>query len=105
MACTTDSASNNDTFMAALENTCKNWNIDFTSHNNHVRCLAHIINLAAQDALSTLKVRYVNNEDELLNNDEISEVIPKVSNWYNILSLQKLIWLMYFYFLASKTYC
>jgi hypothetical protein len=79
MACTTDNASNNDTMMNALEKTCDERNIAFSAYNNHVRCLAHIINLAAQDALSTLKVGYVENENEImLNNDEISEVIPKV---------------------------
>lgn len=67
--------------MNALERTCAERNIDFTTKNNHIRCLAHIINLAAQEALSTLKVKYVENEDELLlNNEEISEVIPKVSS-------------------------
>jgi len=80
MACTTDNASNNDTLMNELEKTCKDRNIEFTARNNHIRCLAHIINLAAQEALSTLKVRYVEHEDELLNNDEVSEVIPKVSS-------------------------
>ncbi|CAB5157831.1 unnamed protein product [Rhizophagus irregularis] len=82
MACTTDNASNNDTLMKALEKTCKDRNIEFTAYNNHIQCLAHIINLAAQDALSTLKVRYMKNENELLNNDEVSEVIPKVSIQY-----------------------
>ncbi|GES80463.1 ribonuclease H-like domain-containing protein [Rhizophagus clarus] len=53
MACTTDNASNNDTLMKALEKT-------------------------SQDALSTLKVRYVENENKLLNNDEVSEIIPKL---------------------------
>ncbi|GES78261.1 zinc finger BED domain-containing protein DAYSLEEPER-like [Rhizophagus clarus] len=64
MACTTDNASNNDTLMKSLEKTCKDQNIEFTVYNNHIRCLAHIINLAAQDALSTLKVRYVKNEND-----------------------------------------
>ncbi|CAB5367601.1 unnamed protein product [Rhizophagus irregularis] len=54
IACTTDNASNNDTLMKALEKT------------------------SAQDALTTLKVKYVDNENELLNNDEVSEVVPKL---------------------------
>ncbi|CAB4387224.1 unnamed protein product [Rhizophagus irregularis] len=54
IACTTDNASNNDTLMKALEKT------------------------SAQDALSTLKVKYVENENELLNNDEVFEVVPKL---------------------------
>lgn len=72
--------------MKLLESTCKDRNIDFTVKNNHVRCLAHVINLAAQAALSSLKVGYVENVDELLNNtDEIIDVIPKVL--YNFLQL------------------
>ncbi|RGB27062.1 hypothetical protein C1646_769617 [Rhizophagus diaphanus] len=53
IAYTTDNASNNDTFIKVLEKT------------------------SAQDALSALKVRYVKNENELLNNDEVSEVVSK----------------------------
>lgn len=72
--------------MKLLESTCKDRNVDFTVKNNHVRCLAHVINLAAQAALSSLKVGYVENVDELLNNtDEIIDVIPKVL--YNFLQL------------------
>ena len=41
--------------------------------------MAYIINLAAQDALFSLKIRYIENEDEILNqNNEIVEVIPKL---------------------------
>ena len=63
-----------------MEKTCSEKNIEFNAQNSHIRCLAHVINLAAQEALSTLKVIYVENEDELLNNEETSEVIPKVSS-------------------------
>jgi len=59
MACTTDNATNNDTLMSILETVCKSKNIEFTAYDNHVRCLAHVINLAAQAALSKLKVEYV----------------------------------------------
>jgi len=65
--------------MKSLESVCQERSIDFTTKNNHVRCLAHIINLAAQAALSSLKVGYMENENVLLNDtDEITEVIPKV---------------------------
>jgi hypothetical protein len=80
MAITTDSATNNDTLMKALQNTCQDRNINFTAYNNHVRCLAHVINLAAQAALAKLKVGYAENEIEILNNNsEINDVIPKVN--------------------------
>jgi hypothetical protein len=79
MACTTDSASNNDTLMSSLESTCQDKHINFTKKNNHIRCLAHVINLAVQDALSLLKVGYVEDEDEILNqNESTSDIIPKV---------------------------
>jgi len=79
MAVTTDNATNNDTMMKMMEETCKNKNIAFSSYNNHVRCLAHVINLAAQDALAKLKVGYVEFENEILNdNRETNDVIPKV---------------------------
>jgi hypothetical protein len=83
MAITTDNATNNDTLMRMLQNACQSKNIEFTAYNNHVRCLAHVINLAAQAALSKLKVGYVDNEDEILNdNGEISDVIPKVNRFF-----------------------
>lgn len=72
MACTTDNASNNDTLMNKLQATCQDRNIEFI--------VVHMINLAAQDAFSNLKVGYVENESEILNqNSEISKVIPKVN--------------------------
>lgn len=81
MACTTDNATNNDTFITMLQKTCENRSIAFTGYDNHVRCLAHVINLAAQAALSKLKVDYADNESEILNNNnEINDVIPRVSS-------------------------
>lgn len=78
MACTTDSASNNDTLMNSLESTCKSQNINFTKKNNHIRYLAHIINLAVQDALTVLKVGYSESEEEIFNRNDLDGVIPKV---------------------------
>ena len=82
MVCTTDSASNNDTMMAAIENTCRNKNIDFTKDKNHVRCLAHVINLAVQDALRALKAENAR-DDEINENEAIDDVIPKVRIMYS----------------------
>jgi len=81
MACTMDNASNNDTLMNKLQVTCQSRKIEFTANNNHVRCLAHVINLTAQAALFKLKADYVKNENKILDQDnEISEDIPKISN-------------------------
>ena len=83
MAITTDNATNNDTLMKILQNACQTQNIEFTAYDNHVHCLAHVINLAAQAALSKLKVDYAKNEGEILNYDgKINEVIPKVNYYY-----------------------
>jgi len=81
MVCITDNASNNDTLMNKLQVTCQSRKIEFTANNNHVRCLAHVINLAAQAALFKLKASYVKNENKILDQDnKISEIISKVSN-------------------------
>jgi hypothetical protein len=69
--------------MNKLQTICQDQDIDFTKKHNHIRCLAHVINLAAQDALNVLKVGYSETNDEILEDDqtEISGVIPKVRNY------------------------
>jgi len=57
---------------------CFDENFEFDSDNQRVRCLAHIINLSAQDALKTLKGTGPNNEEEVLENNNSVEVIAKV---------------------------
>ena len=55
-------------------------NIEFDFTNQHVRCLAHIINLAAQQVLKTFNATASTSEDEfeLLynNNDNNREISP-----------------------------
>jgi hypothetical protein len=65
-AITTDSASNNITFMQHLEEVCRNHRVDFKARNCHVRCLAHAMNLAVQDFLKELKSPPLENEDSYL---------------------------------------
>ena len=71
--------------MQALEDTCKIENIEFDKYDQHVRCIAHVLNLAVQDALVILKAGEVNDEDELLEEQSgqnivrIKEIIPRVS--------------------------
>jgi hypothetical protein len=89
MTCTTDSASNNDTLMAAVERTCCSQNIEFTKDENHVRCLAHIINLAVQDALAVLKAENAVDEDSIFDQNQdqdgdTHDVIPKVVCNYDL---------------------
>ena len=97
-------------------------NIEFDYLNQHVRCLAHVINLAAQQALNSLKAISNTNEEEFLdedkndeddeneNNDEqiigeTANLLHKVNYYlfvYYILIL--LILLKINYFLASYSY-
>jgi len=67
--------------MCCLEEICKEENIKFNRRENHIRCIAHIINLAVQDALKMLKTGNVAEEDVELNTSSapVPDLIPKVS--------------------------
>jgi len=64
-----DNASNNSTFMESLANTLTSENIDFNPKDQWVRCLAHIINLAVQSALGSLRSVAANSENDVLEDD------------------------------------
>lgn len=51
---TLDNASNNDTFMAHLEDYMATQGMDFDRHGNRLRCFPHVISLAVQDILAAL---------------------------------------------------
>ena len=79
---TADNASNNDTFLKELSTVCSNENINFHHKKNHVRYLAHIMNLTCQEILKNIKAGEAQGEDEILKeiskgNDDIN-VIPKL---------------------------
>ena len=82
---TTDNASNNKVLMNILSRVLKSESISFEPKDQWVRCLAHVINLAVQAALTSLKATAVNSEDAVLweleeeTNAESVSVISKVS--------------------------
>ncbi len=92
---TCDNAKNMDSLFKSFEILCENEGLNFDTFNQRVRCLAHIINLAAQLALKALKGLALEDDD---NDDyeQITSVIHKVSNYYNIMSLFYFIILIYF---------
>ncbi|CAG8794594.1 13745_t:CDS:2, partial [Dentiscutata erythropus] len=77
LAITTDNASNNNTMFRYFANHCIYNQINFDMNNQRVRCLAHIINLAAQDLLKNLKAEGLNENKILLNNEDISSTVKK----------------------------
>ncbi|GES96419.1 zinc finger BED domain-containing protein RICESLEEPER 2-like [Rhizophagus clarus] len=62
----TDNASNMDKMFNKFEYICNYEGIKFDADNQHVRCLAHIINLAVQNILKALKGEAPENENEIL---------------------------------------
>ena len=65
-------------------------NIEFDNINQHIRCLAHIINLAVQAALKSLNaVANVNeneflteNENNIQRNENVSGILYKINIKY-----------------------
>jgi hypothetical protein len=54
------------TMFDKFETICNYEGIKFQTENQHVHCLAHIINLAAQNFLKSLKEEAHNNENEII---------------------------------------
>ncbi|GES80459.1 zinc finger BED domain-containing protein RICESLEEPER 2-like [Rhizophagus clarus] len=71
---TTDNTSNNVTFLKAIEDDLSQKYIYFNSDDKHVRCLAHVINLAAQQALTTFKAV----ENDEISDEEVGSLIRKL---------------------------
>ncbi|CAG8766898.1 7840_t:CDS:2, partial [Rhizophagus irregularis] len=75
---TSDNASNMNTFFDYFKKMCNENNVTFDIEHQRVRCFAHIINLAAQDALKSLKGTGPDSEEEVLNNKVPVGVIAKL---------------------------
>ena len=54
-----------------MESACKLENIPFNAKKNHVRCIAHIMNLVVQAILKTINMAALQNESDIL--EEIEE--------------------------------
>ena len=52
--------------------------IDFNPKDQWVRCLAHIINLAAQSALASLRAVVANSENDVLEETATISIVSKV---------------------------
>ena len=89
--------------MQALKSTCKS---KFDKYDQHVCCIAYVLNLAAQKTLVMLKADKVTDEDKLLqeqqNTQRIYNIILKISMFKDKL---KLTILHFFFNIALKTHC
>ena len=54
------------TFLKVLEEACIKRHIDFYHKRNHVRCIAHIMNLAVQEILKYIKGDNAQEENDIL---------------------------------------
>ena len=69
-----------NTMLNKISNSLCEKNINFNPNNQRVRCLAHIINLAAKQAIENLYVSWSDDDilDETNNNTELTSIIYKV---------------------------
>ena len=80
LAVTTNNASNNNAFILEFERICEERQVQFDYSENHVHCLAHVINLAAQAVMRSLKATTDQTEDQIAtdDDDDVGEIVPKV---------------------------
>ncbi|CAB5193526.1 unnamed protein product [Rhizophagus irregularis] len=79
IAITADNAANNNTFLKELEEICVQNETNFHHKKNHVRCLAHIINLTTNEILKHVKAGEARDGIMILeDNSEESNTIPKL---------------------------
>ncbi|RGB34253.1 hypothetical protein C1646_668689 [Rhizophagus diaphanus] len=80
---TTDNAANNNTFFKEFEKVCIKNHIEFYHKRNHVRYIAHVMNLAIQEILKYIKAEEPQDKDiildDILNNTNLftNKIIPK----------------------------
>ena len=69
-----------NTMLNKISNSLREKNINFNPNNQRVRCLAHIINLAAKQAIENLYVSWSDDDtlDETNDNTELTSIIYKV---------------------------
>ena len=70
--------------LKAIENTFNSNNVEFNVENQHVRCFAHVINLAVQKILQTLNaVNDIDLENNYKPNGKTANLLYKVSLYLN----------------------
>jgi hypothetical protein len=72
-------------------------NIEFDPYHQHIRCLAHIINIGVQKVLKNLHALGPNNEsilnEEIETEDQLKNIIYKVSFLFLIKRILKVIFI------------
>ena len=103
---TTDGASNNVTMCEAIERILKEDGISWSAQKNHIYCMNHVINLAVQSFLESIKAIDTNSddEDEMEENMESDEPIPEgfALALYKIRTITKVTLRMHFLRLYPK---
>jgi hypothetical protein len=61
-----------------LENYCRERGIDYTAENCQIRCLGHVINLAAQSLLSSLEFDNASLEIDILRDNRDYDRMPVI---------------------------
>lgn len=78
MAIACDNASNMNTMLEKLSESLADQGVFFDSYNQRVRCLAHVINLAARSALENLHASGFDDINEILESEDTTSKLDNV---------------------------
>jgi hypothetical protein len=90
---TTDNASNNNTLLDCFRGVCHSRCIVFDKEEQHMRCMAHIVNLAVQALLRELRVEIPDADPSLDDgdDDDVDDEAAPSGQWSCITKLRRLV--------------
>jgi hypothetical protein len=89
LAVTTDNASNNKKMRKNIKNMLKKINVEWDHEKNHVFCIAHVIQLAINELLESMKVFAINDRmKDVFHEDRLNDINKEIELMNTLLKIR-----------------